>query len=52
MLKVLFVLIIMVWCFTGFFGVVDCKSDKVNWKMLFFIFFAPFLPLIAKACGL
>lgn len=52
MLKVIFVLIIVVWLFVGSLGVLHCKENRVNYEMIVFMLFVPFIPLIAKACGL
>lgn len=52
MLKVIFVLIIIVWLFVGFLGNLHCKENRVNYEMIVFMLFVPFIPLIAKACGL
>lgn len=48
----LFTLIMFAWFFVGFLGLLHCKDDGVNWWLLAFIVFVPFVPLVAKVCGL
>lgn len=47
-----FILILIIWAMMGFIGILTCKDEDTNFPMLFFIFEAPFIPLIAKLCGL
>ena len=51
-MKALFVVIIFIWLFVGFLGILSCKANRVNYEMIIFMFFAPFIPLVAKVCGL
>ena len=52
MLKIIFILIVAVWLFVGILGGLHCKEKRVNYEMIVFVSLAPFLPLIAKVCGL
>jgi hypothetical protein len=52
MLKVIFVLIIVAWLFIGFLSNLHCKENRVNYELIVFVLFVPFIPLLAKACGL
>lgn len=47
---IIFIVIVAVWLFVGFCGVMNCKANRVNWEMLFFMFFVPFLALIGHIC--
>ena len=49
---IIFCVVIFVWFFVGFLGGLHCKENRVNYEMLIFMAFAPFIPLVAKACGL
>jgi hypothetical protein len=51
-MKLVFCLIILVWLFVGFLGLLHCKKNRVNYEMIAFVLFSLFVPLIAKACGL
>ena len=51
-MKALFVIIIFIWLFVGFLGDLHAKDNHVNYEMIIFMFFAPFIPLVAKMCGL
>lgn len=53
-MKIVFVIIILVWCFLGFLGIVQNMrhNSRINFEMIFFFLFVPFIPLIAKWCGL
>ena len=50
--KIIFVIVILIWCLFGGIGVLHCKENRVNVEMLVFILFAPFLAIIAHVCGL
>ena len=50
--KIIFVIIILLWCLFGGIGVLRCKENRVNVEMLIFILFVPFLAIIAHVCGL
>ena len=49
-----FVLIIGVWIFSGISGIIHLlsKEDTMNWEMLIFFAFIPFIPSVAHICGL
>ena len=49
---VLFGIIIAVWMGVGMVGVYNCKRNKVNFEMIIFIAFFPFIPLVALAFGI
>ena len=49
---IIFCVIIFIWCFVGFLGGLHCKENRVNYELLIFMAFVPFIPLIAYACGL
>lgn len=51
-MKILFVILIFLWMFIGFIGIMNCKKDRVHFEMIIFMIFALFIPLIAKWCGL
>lgn len=51
-MKILFVIIILIWAFIGFLGVLNCKKDRVNFEMIIFLTTVPFIPMVAKWCGL
>ena len=51
LLKALFCVIIVLWVFVGFCGVLHCKENRTNYEMITFMTFAPFIPFIAKICG-
>ena len=50
----LFIVIILVWVLLGFFGVLlrSMNVDFVNWPMILFFLLVPFIPVVAKFCGL
>ena len=50
--KIIFVIIILIWCLFGGIGTLRCKENRVNVEMLIFILFVPFLAIIAHVCGL
>ena len=50
-----FVIIILIWLFVGFLGVIQNarkNSNRVNYEMILFFLFVPFIPVVAKFCGL
>ena len=49
---ILFLFIIVIWFSIGIIGVINCKKNRIHFEMLIFLFFVPFIPLIAKWCGL
>ena len=53
-MKIVFVIIIPIWCFLGFLGIMQNmrNTSRINFEMIFFCLFALFIPLIAKWCGL
>lgn len=50
--QIFFCIIIILWLFIGVLGGLHAKENRVNYEMLFFMSFAPFIPLIAKFCNL
>lgn len=52
MLKIIFCIIILVWCLIGFKGLLNVKANRVNYEMIIFIVFTPFIPIVAKICNL
>lgn len=50
----MFIAVIFVWVLLGFFGVFlrSMDVDFINWPMVVFFLAVPFLPIIAKVCGL
>ena len=53
-MKTIFVIIILIWALSGLFGIIqDARNNsRINFEMIFFLLFVPFIPLIAKWCGL
>lgn len=55
-MKDVFCFIIGVWLFSGVAGIaqeITNDSDSgINWEMLLFCLFVPFIPIVAKVCGL
>lgn len=51
-MKTLFIIIMFVWAFIGFIGILNCKKNGIRWDMIIFCAFVPFIPLVAKVCGL
>ena len=50
-----FVLIILVWLFMGFLGIIQNArkdSNRINYEMIVFFLFVPFIPIVAMVCGL
>ena len=50
-----FVVIILIWLFVGFLGImqnVRKDSNRVNYEMILFFLSVPFIPVVAKFCGL
>ena len=47
-----FALFLIVWACIGLFGVINCKTDRINYEMLAFIAITPVIPLIAKFFGI
>ena len=49
-----FIATILIWMFMGFLGIVfDAKQiDAPNFPMISFLIFVPFIPIIAKVCGI
>lgn len=52
MMKFVFAGVVGLWCLVGLLGCVNAKADRVNYEMIIFLCFAPFLPLVAWACGM
>ena len=44
----MFAVILTCWAIIGFVGVKNCKADRVNYEMLIFLGFVPFIPMLAK----
>lgn len=52
-MQTIFVCVALVWLGLGFMGILHCKDvGGLNWWMLGFLLLVPFLPLVAKVCGL
>ena len=53
-MQTVFVIIILVWLFLGFLGIVQNArhTSRINFEMISFFLLVPFIPLIAKWCGL
>ena len=53
-MKIVFIIIILIWCFLGFLGILQNtrNNSRINFEMIFFCLIIPFIPLIAKWCGL
>lgn len=49
---VVFGIILMIWLLIGFIGILNEKTNKINWSMIGFMVFFPFIPVIAKVCGM
>lgn len=49
-----FMVTIFVWLFMGFLGIVlnAKRIQGPNFPMISFLLFVPFIPLVAKVCGL
>lgn len=52
MSKCIFVIIIFLWLFDGFLGLLNCKKDIGSLFMALFYIFVIFIPIIAHWCGL
>lgn len=48
----LFIFIILLWLLTGITGVIKCKDEGINWCIIIFMCFVPFIPVVARVCGL
>lgn len=51
-MKILFVIVILIWGFVGFLGIMNCKAERPNYEMMIFMFSFPFVPFVAHFCGL
>jgi len=51
-MKIIFTIFIIVWGLLGICGLINCKKERVIWELLIFGISIPFLPVIAKLCGL
>lgn len=49
---ILFIIIITLWFAVGCVGTMRAKEDRINWEMIIILILAPFLPIIARLCGL
>lgn len=49
---VVFGIVLAVWLLIGFIGILTAKTNKINWFMIGFMVFFPFIPVIAKICGM
>lgn len=51
-MMILFNIIILAWVIIGFLGVVEqmLKKFKINYFMIIFMLFVPFIPLVVKFC--
>ena len=50
--KIIFTIIMVIWFIIGNIGIINAKSHKTNWFMIISLLFVPFIPLVAKVCGL
>jgi len=48
----MFIICILIWALVGFHGILNCKTERINYEMLIFLGTAPFIPLIAKIFGI
>lgn len=44
--------IIAIWLFVGFVAMLNAKNDRGSTLLGVFMTFVPFIPLIAKMCGM
>ena len=51
-MKLVFVIIIGIWVLVGLKGIRACKENRTDWEIIAFMCFVPFIPLVAKLCGL
>jgi len=49
---VVFGIVIALWLLIGFLGMLTAKAHSTNWFIIIFMIFVPFIPVIAKACGM
>ena len=49
---IIFVIVIFVWAFIGWLGGLHANENRINYEMIIFLGFAPFIPLLVKVCGL
>ena len=49
---IIFLIVIFIWLFFGFMMIVRMNEEGVNWCGFVFLFVPPFLPLVAKMCGM
>jgi len=50
--QIIFCAIMGLWALDALAMILTCKKDGVNWFGFIFIGFVPFIPFIAKLCGL
>lgn len=50
--EIIFTIVILIWIFCGFMGMLHCNNGKVNYWFIIFFLAAPFLVAIAKIYGL
>ena len=48
----IFSIVLFTWGFLGVCGLINCKKERIIWELLIFGITIPFLPVIAKLCGL
>ena len=51
-MELTFIVIIGIWVLIGLKGIKGCKEERIHWEMIVFMCFVPFIPLVAKLCGL
>ena len=49
---VVFGIVIALWLLIGFLAMLTAKAHSTNWFIIIFMGFAPFIPVIAKVCGM
>lgn len=52
MSKIIFVIVVLIWCFIGFLGGLHANEHRINYEMIIFMALAPFIPILAIVCGL
>ena len=50
MSKVIFVIVVLIWCFIGFLGGLNANRRGVNYEMIIFMVSALFIPVLALFC--
>lgn len=50
--KVIFVGFIFTWMVIAMIGLYNYNKPRVHWELIVFLLVVPFIPLVAKLCGL